>query len=558
MRIRSVSSRPRRCRAVLAAAIFVIVLGRVEAGVTITALSASLVDVKTAIAVANDGDTVVIPAGTASWTSTVTITKGITLTGATTVNTTGAGGANVTGSANDQTIIVDDIPRVGGQAPILSITLGSAQSFRISGITLRASTTTTASAGGGQVRFGGGGGGSNTIRIDHCHFDGLYGEFIHVYSGNGVIDHCLMDGKHACSAVLFGSGSWGGGSNAFGDGAWADYPSLGSGKFMFIEDCILNNTASPLVQTNCNLDTYQAGRYVARHNTFNDCLANTHGTESGGRSRAARAQEIYNNTFQTIHLSGATAGQLRGGTLLIHDNAYIGSFTSGMGLRCYRELATWANWGCATGVNPLDVNDPANRYATGTVRATTSTTMSDSTASWTPGQWVGYMLYNSTNNLGSEITANTSTQITFALSSDGVSLSFSVGNTYQINKVLVALDQVGRGKGDLMSGVPPINTTTGTASQFHQAQEPVYSWNNTLNGANVDLNNYGDPTIKANRDYYNLGGGFGSSTPSSVSATYVAALNGSNYAGTYTYPHPLVTGALAVPAAPNNLRVTGP
>jgi hypothetical protein len=64
----------------------------------INAGSPSLADVKNAIASAADGDTVIVPAGTAAWTSTVTITKGITIQGQTTVNSD-------SGTADDQTVV---------------------------------------------------------------------------------------------------------------------------------------------------------------------------------------------------------------------------------------------------------------------------------------------------------------------------------------------------------------------------------------------------------------------------------------------------------------------
>ena len=53
---------------------------------TINARSPSLTDVRTAIASAADGDTVIVPAGTAVWRDTLTITKGITLQGQTTTD----------------------------------------------------------------------------------------------------------------------------------------------------------------------------------------------------------------------------------------------------------------------------------------------------------------------------------------------------------------------------------------------------------------------------------------------------------------------------------------
>src|SRR5436189_4797079 len=56
---------------------------------------------------AHDGDTITLPAGTFIWTAGVSLTKGITVRGQTTI--TGAGTATCT--ADDQTIIIDEKPR---------------------------------------------------------------------------------------------------------------------------------------------------------------------------------------------------------------------------------------------------------------------------------------------------------------------------------------------------------------------------------------------------------------------------------------------------------------
>src|SRR6516164_11534337 len=56
---------------------------------------------------AQDGDTITLPAGTFIWTAGVSLTKGITVSGQTTV--TGAGTANCT--ADDQTIVIDEMTR---------------------------------------------------------------------------------------------------------------------------------------------------------------------------------------------------------------------------------------------------------------------------------------------------------------------------------------------------------------------------------------------------------------------------------------------------------------
>ncbi len=98
-----------RLHAALIISILLTILNQTEAAAqtqpaVIKAVSVSFANVSTAIGLAKDGDTVVIPAGSAIWTSTLTITKGITLQGATTVD--GAGTQNAT--ANDATNITNN------------------------------------------------------------------------------------------------------------------------------------------------------------------------------------------------------------------------------------------------------------------------------------------------------------------------------------------------------------------------------------------------------------------------------------------------------------------
>src|SRR5207249_15943 len=152
------------------------------------------------------------------------------------------------------------------------------------------------------------------------------------------------------------------------------------------------------------------------------------------------------------------------------------------------------------------------------------------------------------------------------------------GDAYEIHRVLIQLDQNGRGKGDQITGPgqpinrgkgdqtaaprqpinrgkgmgarkPPINARTGTSSWPQQALEPCYSWNDvyTPNGNALGFGaGRGQPTTKLNVDFFNLGAGFPvDSTPSQVSSRYKAALNGVDYTGTFVYPHPLVTAAPA-------------
>src|SRR4029450_4767471 len=79
---------------------------------------------------AHDGDTITLPAGIFSWTARLNITKGVTIQGATTIS--GAGTANPV--INDGTIIQDNTPRGRASDSIISVTIPSSKSFRLTGI----------------------------------------------------------------------------------------------------------------------------------------------------------------------------------------------------------------------------------------------------------------------------------------------------------------------------------------------------------------------------------------------------------------------------------------
>ena len=93
---------------------------------TVTAASCNASDVQTAVNSASNGDTVMIPAcSQTNWSSTVTITKGITLQGA----------------GQGQTILGDNVPKdnasnncTGG--PLFNWTVNAPNSFRMTGMTI--------------------------------------------------------------------------------------------------------------------------------------------------------------------------------------------------------------------------------------------------------------------------------------------------------------------------------------------------------------------------------------------------------------------------------------
>ena len=501
--------------AALATALFLVALRSGDAA-TVAAKSGAFTDVSTAIGLAKPGDIVTVPAGTASWAATLNITKGITLQGA----------------GIDRTIIADNVPLSSktGDASVINTTLATGQSFRVTGFTFKAGTRTTKPISGAVINAQGT---CFAYRIDHIHFDQPIDREVHIGGWiYGVIDHCLFDTRAgAFGSILVQHATWGGGTNNFGDGSWTEPAYFGSEKFLFIEDNVFNNHGTE--QTN-GIDCYAGGRYVVRHNTFNNCLPLNHGTESPGRLRGSRAVEIYNNVFKFT--TGATVGQNRGGGALYHDNTYTGAFNnSAIALNVFREYYPFHTWAGsaesgANGNNRWDANDSHGLYASGThTGGNGAGTLIDKTKNWVPNQWVGYSITNTTQTLSngdhynSYITANTANTITFHVDSTigagsaGTAMTFNTGNGYAIYKVLIALDQPGRGKGDLLAGNPPVNKAAGGIAWPNQALEPVYCWNNTVNGSPV------------NRDYYN--GPMPNYKP-------------------YTYPHPL-TG----PAPPTNLAV---
>ena len=79
-------------------------------------------------------------------------------------------------------------------------------------------------------------------RISYCHFkDGPNMDSdLTVYNGYGVMDHCLLERSGGRYFFIFREKTYGGGSNDYGNGAWADYPWFGTDKFFFIENCTVN------------------------------------------------------------------------------------------------------------------------------------------------------------------------------------------------------------------------------------------------------------------------------------------------------------------------------
>jgi hypothetical protein len=377
---------------------------------THTAASCSRTDVQNAINAASDGDTVLIPAGSATWQSSspripaVSIDKGIVLKGA----------------GMDSTVITDGNGMYSyypWNEGLVWVYGEEGKPVRITGIGFKSSYNAQ------FIRIEGT---CKDWRIDHCkfettHYEGGYGAFVseHTY---GVIDHniCSNVEFHVTEAY---------GELGIGDDSWDRPLALGTANAVYIEDCTMvfdyeNNDA---------VDGQGGGRFVFRYNTITNSCIHAHGRDSGG-VRSTFSYEAYENTiisesdlYRSFYMCG--------GTGVLFNNTVTGSYS----------------------IPDIHVTNVC-----------------------------------SCTNEGSSSAA----------------CRFSKCYTYPCT------DQIGR--------------------STNQSHEPLYEWNNTINGENMDIslfNYFGCSTIEGhiqeNRDFYN----------DTQRPGYTP----------YVYPHPLVSGDPSLP-----------
>ena len=504
--------------------------GRSDASI-VAARSASLTDVTSAVNLAANGDTVTIPAGTAMWTSMLTVTKNISIQGA----------------GSSSTIITDNLTRTTGVDNLIKFSVSKDLPFGLRGVKITQGSETTASSPGIMAIFGGTSGTtsppipgiSTQLRITDVNFNytDASAVAIRVTNAIGVIDNCTFNVANQFLTIFMPS--WMGGDN--GHGSWADDPTWGTSRFLYVEDCTVN--VSGTVRRSSDGD--EGTRYVVRYCTMTNSSVASHGTEASGRG--TKQIEIYNNTFNNVG-AATQFPQSRSGSVLMHDNILSG-YSSGMSFQDYRFTDIKQYWGGVSGVNGYDVNATdgplgGSLYASGThTGGNNSTVLIDSTKSWSSAQWAtdgfAYVIDNTSRNINPSFMTSVTASHQINFSPQGVSapllpgLFFNTGDHYEIRKVLKALDQPGQGKGSLKSGtnylpdVPP-NTVT----------EPCYSWNNWTSATHttqLDFNNL-IPTVKLGRDYFDR----------TAKPGYIP----------YTYPHPLtVDGGQTRPGAPSNLDI---
>jgi hypothetical protein len=276
---------------------------------TRTAASASRTDVNDCVSAAASGDTIRVPAGSASWSSPIGLpgSKDLTIIGSTVVS---CSGRPITCSANNQTNITC--------STCFTIDLGA--SHRISGFTML-------NANDGAIGTTGNQNLSKHFRIDHNRIVSSGGWApMEIKGGSsavhpqGIVDNnLLVDISIHANGTAFQLDE-GDQQNTL----WAQRTPLGdSTAIIYIEDNHYQNTSGNIN----NADSNYAGRYVYRFNNTTSGRQTVEVHSVQGDNRASQRWEIYGNSGANSSGFSGTAF-IRGGSGVAFGNRLTANWPS--------------------------------------------------------------------------------------------------------------------------------------------------------------------------------------------------------------------------------------
>jgi hypothetical protein len=435
---------------------------RASANPTITANSCSQTDVANALGnVSADYTTVLIPAGNCTWGATTAFSNGNASVAATgtlsykaTFHVVIQGAGNPTGVSTDglsnptgynDQTIIQDAVNHSLSNATLSITTSAGKTFRITGVSFIMSSSQTSPSYGGIVAIGGL---SHAIRFDHNHVEATVG------SGSKGLQILSWVYGVIDHNVFQGTGAnvnhiEVNGSN-WNNTADPNGDSAWNDLSYFGSEKFVFTENNSFIGSGTAFDLQQGGKIVFRYNSLTQQNGiQTHGIGHGARDRSPRAFEVYGNVANFAYTPGSAFNQflmMEGGTMLFWGNTTTG----------YKDMIM------------------------GDVVRANSTTYSQVAP---PNGW-GYC-------------------------GNGVSGSTSAWDQNTSTTGYPCIDQIGRGKGDLLTGnsFPGVtDVSTGTQSWPNQALEPVYVWGNAFNPPTSETDFYwseaGDNVTAENRDYY--------------------------------------------------------
>lgn len=319
-------------------------------------------------------------------------------------------------------------------------------------------------------------GSTHSMRVDHITITAVTSSIF--ISGDvwGVIDHYTFTGNFVTGVRVEHYG-WNGFSSW--TDLWGDASWSGPIHYGSGEGLYVEDssfTGTSSVASAAATDCYSGGRFVFRHNTVSTLDIGSHGTDSDQRHRSCRWMEVYDNTF-----TYTTINQL----------GFIAWIRGGTGV-FYNNTITAAGF-THNLVQASNCRDPGTGCDNNTTGNFTPWGACDGTSAYDQNASGGYR----------------------CVDQPGAGTSNQLGP-------------------DTSGGITPANRWVGNIS------DPIYTWNNTLNG--VANNSAGGSTnVVANRDYY-----AGTARP--------------GYAA-YTYPHPLTQGTpppppSSAPSPPSTLVTT--
>jgi len=279
---------------------------------TINAASCSSTDVQTALNATSSGDTVAIPAGTCTWTTTVTPPcHSWTLQGS------GTGSTNIT------------VNNSSGDA--ISVNGCSGGSIRVTGISFN-----TSAVGSGGVIFIFGGSGLS-FRIDHNTFQSStsWGRWlwdnVPCVSPGCVIDHNTITNQGA----LIAAETPGDTDNLAGIAMWSKPMVIDNGSEVYFEN---NSFTFNNYFANDMMDCDNGGRYVFRYNTVVGNVVFDHGYDSVAES--CLELTAYQNNLNGAY-NGTNEAQAdilyRGGTGVVYQNIMKNSTQANFLVTNYRS-----------------------------------------------------------------------------------------------------------------------------------------------------------------------------------------------------------------------------
>ena len=464
-----------------------------------------------------NGDTITISAGSATWTTGVSVgLKGITIKGTGTPSSSPA--SSLPDASCTATVITDHLTtgNLIGMSPQFGNSLSRISCMNVIPFTPYSGYGSPFYVVGTCTSSG-----CPTFRMDNITLPGRWaglgiGDDTFLVASNlfGVADHNNVGvspagGGNGVDLVNVAHGNWKG-VGGWGDNSWASADTFGTNQAFYLE----NNTFTGAFGTDADEfgSSFGGGRYVCRFNTFNGvtpagACAN-HGTDTDGRTRGARQFEDYFNTGTcTSSTQGcASLWGSRGGVGIIFGNNFSnvsgGFLTQYANSEAQRRWRKDNPWGACDGSGGFDQNDGGTTptvYYQGTIGSITFTSQGfiifdSGTPGWTTNQWIAegpgnfYSFHDVTRNMGALISQSDATSIgsgrTCAQGGNGCNDEPVVGDTYQIRRAKVCLDQPGHSGGLLISNNPGggvhdnevFLVSTGLPGPVNQTLDPYYEF----------------------------------------------------------------------------------